>query len=107
MIDVASALKFFQVMAYIVGVMLLMLCGAMVAKYGFDSDTMVAVVGPIHGFLYMVYLVAALHLGLKARWGIGYLLLVLLAGTIPFVSFVVERKVTDRVRKENAVTSAA
>lgn len=107
MIDVASALKFFQFMAYIVGVMLLMLCGGMVAKYGFGNDIVVAVVGPIHGFLYMVYLVAALHLGLKARWGIGYLLLVLLAGTIPFLSFVVERKVTDRVRKEIAVTPTA
>ncbi|GII33056.1 DUF3817 domain-containing protein [Planotetraspora mira] len=99
MIDVESALKFYRVMAYVVGVMLLVLCVGMVVKYGFDDDAMVAVVGPIHGFLYMIYLVGALNLALKVRWPIGYLLLVLLAGTIPFLSFVLERSVTERVRK--------
>ncbi|MCT9928942.1 DUF3817 domain-containing protein [Planotetraspora sp. A-T 1434] len=106
MIDVESALKFYRVMAYIVGVMLLVLCAGMVVKYGFGSDTMVAVVGPIHGFLYMVYLVAALNLGLKVRWPMRFLLLVLLAGAIPVLSFVLERKVTDRVRGEQAVAAA-
>src|SRR4051812_37158531 len=99
MIDVESALKFYRVMAYVVGVMLLLLCAGMVVKYGFGDDAMVAVVGPIHGFLYMIYLVGALNLGLKVRWPIGYLLLVLLAGTIPFLSFILERSVTERVRR--------
>jgi integral membrane protein len=97
-----SALKPYRVMAYIVGVMLLLLCAAMVAKYGFGNDTFVAIVGPLHGFLYMVYLVAALNLGIKARFPIPYLLLVLLAGTIPFLSFVAERSVTGRVRERVA-----
>ncbi|MEU7882809.1 DUF3817 domain-containing protein [Microbispora bryophytorum] len=106
MIDVESALNFYRVMAYIVGVMLLVLCAAMVVEYGFDSDTMVAIVGPIHGFLYMIYLVAAINLGLiKARWSVGYLLLVLIAGTIPFLSFVLERSVTERVRRRIATAS--
>ncbi|ETK33682.1 DUF3817 domain-containing protein [Microbispora corallina] len=106
MIDVESALKFYRVMAYIVGVMLLVLCAGMVVKYGFGEDAMVAIVGPIHGFLYMVYLVAALNLGLKARWNILYLILVLLAGTIPFLSFVLERNVTGQVRRRIAAASA-
>lgn len=101
----ASALKFYRVMAYIVGVMLLALCVAMVAKYGFDNPTGVMIVGQAHGFLYMVYLVAAFNLGLKARWGFGYLLLVLLSGTVPFLSFVMERKATDRVRKQLAAAA--
>ncbi|GGO11585.1 membrane protein [Microbispora rosea subsp. aerata] len=106
MIDVESALKFYRVMAYIVGVMLLVLCVAMVVKYGFGNDTLVAVVGPIHGFLYMIYLVAAINLGLiKARWPVGYLLLVLISGTIPFLSFVMERSVNERARKAIATAS--
>ncbi len=100
-----SALKPFRVMAYIVGTMLLVLCAAMVVKYGFGNAGPVAVVGPIHGFLYAVYLVSALNLGLKARWSWPYLLGVLLAGTIPFLSFVIERKVTQRVHEQ--VTAAA
>ncbi|WP_169952135.1 DUF3817 domain-containing protein [Microbispora sp. H11081] len=103
MIAVESALNYYRVVAYIVGVMLLLLCAGMIVKYGFDNSTMVAIVGPIHGFLYMVYLVTAINLGLlKSRWPIGYLLLVLIAGTIPFLSFVLERNVTERVRRRLA-----
>lgn len=100
-----SALKPFRVMAYIVGVMLLALVAAMVLKYGFGESTGVAVIGPIHGFLYAVYLLTALNLGIKARWSWVYLLGVLLAGTIPFLSFVVERKVTQRVHREIAASA--
>ncbi|GLX03015.1 DUF3817 domain-containing protein [Microtetraspora sp. NBRC 16547] len=107
MIVVESALKPYRVMAYIVGVMLLLLCVAMVVKYGFDSGTLVAVVGPIHGFLYMIYLLAALNLGLKTRWPLKYLLLVLIAGTIPFLSFVVEKNVTVRVNRQIEAAAAA
>ncbi|GAA1264135.1 DUF3817 domain-containing protein [Sphaerisporangium rubeum] len=94
-----SALKPFRVLAYIVGCMLLALVAAMVVKYGFGSATLVALVGPVHGFVYAVYLLAALNLGLKARWSWPYILGVLLAGTVPFLSFVIERKVTQRVRE--------
>ncbi|MCW2883041.1 MAG: hypothetical protein JWQ95_7141 [Sphaerisporangium sp.] len=106
MIVVESALKPFRVMAYVVGCMLLALVGAMVLKYGFDNATPVAVVGPVHGFVYAVYLLTALNLGLKARWSWPYTLGVLLAGTIPFLSFVIERKVTHRVRERIAVAPA-
>ncbi|WP_248963480.1 DUF3817 domain-containing protein [Sphaerisporangium perillae] len=101
-----SALKPFRVMAYVVGCMLLALVAAMVVKYGFDNATPVAIVGPVHGFIYAVYLLTALNLGLKARWSWPYTLGVLLAGTIPFLSFVIERKVTQRVQEQIAVATA-
>ncbi|SDC27201.1 DUF3817 domain-containing protein [Actinokineospora iranica] len=95
---VRGALARFRVLAYIVGVGLLALVVAMVVKYGFDNATPVAIVGPAHGFLYAVYLLVAFDLALKARWSVKGTLLVLVAGMIPFVSFVVERKVTHKVR---------
>ncbi|MEV7967344.1 DUF3817 domain-containing protein [Sphaerisporangium sp. NPDC088356] len=101
-----SALKPFRVMAYIVGCMLLALVGAMVVKYVFGNATPVAVVGPVHGFIYAVYLLTALNLGLKARWSWPYILGVLLAGTVPFLSFFIERKVTQRVQEQIAVAPA-
>jgi integral membrane protein len=106
MIAVESALKPFRVMAYIVGCMLLALVAAMVVKYGFGNATLVAVVGPVHGFVYAVYLLAALNLGLKARWSWPYTLGVLLAGTVPFLSFPIERKVTQRVRERIGLATA-
>ncbi|WP_214109985.1 DUF3817 domain-containing protein [Acrocarpospora catenulata] len=97
-----SALKPFRVMAYVVGVMLLVLVTCMVLRYGFDIEGPSRVVSPIHGFLYMVYLVAAVNLGMKARWSWPYILGVMLAGTVPFLSFLFERRVTDRVHRELA-----
>ncbi|MCP2166396.1 DUF3817 domain-containing protein [Goodfellowiella coeruleoviolacea] len=95
---VAGALSRFRILAYVVGVGLLTLVAAMLVKYLGDQAVLVQVIGPIHGFLYAVYLILAVDLAIKARWSIKGTILVLLAGTIPFVSFYAERKVTDRVR---------
>ena len=99
-----AALTRYRVLAYVVGVWLLVLVFvAMPLKYVVGNDTMVSVVGPIHGFLYIVYLVAVLDLAVKARWPLLRTVLVMLAGTVPFLSFVAERKVTSRIRREAPV----
>ncbi|MEJ2870348.1 DUF3817 domain-containing protein [Actinomycetospora sp. OC33-EN08] len=96
---VVAAMRRYQVGAYVVGVGLLVLVlVAMPLKYFADQPLLVAIVGPVHGFLYMAYLALTADLGVKARWPVGRLLLVALAGTIPFVSFVAERKVTAPLR---------
>ena len=43
-------------------------------------------------------LALGIDLALKARWSIVGTLLVLISGTIPFLSFVAERQVTTRMR---------
>ena len=67
-------------------------------KYLAGDGTVVAIVGPIHGFLYMGYLLLTADLAYRDRWPVGRAVLVALAGTIPFVSFVAERKVTRPLR---------
>jgi integral membrane protein len=95
-----AALKRYRVIAYVVGVLLLVLVAvAMPLKYFADRPQMVAVVGPIHGFTYMVYLVIAFDLSVRAKWTFTRTLLILLAGTIPVMSFVAERKVTSWTRQ--------
>lgn len=94
-----SALGRYRVIAYVVGVGLLLLCVATVLDWGFHQPQMAEVVGPMHGFLYMVYLGLAVDLALKSRWSVVGTLLVLVSGTIPFLSFVAERQVTRRVRE--------
>ncbi|MBB3728156.1 MULTISPECIES: DUF3817 domain-containing protein [Nonomuraea] len=94
-----SALKPFRVLAYIVGTMLLVLCVAIVLRYGFDIPEPSKIVSPIHGFLYMLYLIAVMNLGMKARWSWGRMLGIMLAGTVPLLSFYVERRVTAGVRE--------
>nr|WP_243859836.1 DUF3817 domain-containing protein [Amycolatopsis arida] len=87
----------FRVAAYVTGVGLLGLCAVMVIRYGFDNPTPSAVYSPIHGVLYMIYLVLTVDLAIKARWSVKGAVLVLLAGCVPLVSFVAERAVTRRV----------
>ena len=57
-----------------------------------------------HGYLYMVYLVTAFMLAVRARWSVVKTLLVMAAGTIPLMSFVAERRVT---RAEQAAVERA
>ncbi|WP_433619484.1 DUF3817 domain-containing protein [Dactylosporangium sp. CA-139114] len=96
------ALARYRVVAWIVGVLLIVLTAGTVLKYAAGNETIVAVVGPAHGFLYMVYLVLAADLARRARWKVGFTVLVLLAGTVPLLSFVAERVVTRRVRAAQA-----
>lgn len=94
----AGALLRFRVLAYVVGVMLLALVVAMGFKYLADEPRGVEIIGPIHGFVYAVYLAFALDLAIKARWSIRGTVLVLVSGTIPFLSFVAEQTVTRKIR---------
>ena len=85
----------YRIIAWVVGVVLLVLVlVGMPLKYLGDSPAVVAAVGPVHGFLFMVYVAGTFDLGRRARWSLGRMLLVMLAGTIPFLSFWAERKVS-------------
>lgn len=74
-----------------------MLTVSMVLRYGFHDERLVWS-APVHGFLYMGYLVCTVMLGTSVRWRPGRMVLVALAGTIPLMSFVAERSVTREVR---------
>ncbi len=94
-----SALTRFRFMAYATGIMLLVLVFvAMPLKYLADEPGLVDLIGPVHGLLYFVYVVIVLDLAFRRRWSIWRALLVMLAGTVPFASFVAERRVTRAER---------
>jgi integral membrane protein len=97
---VRPRLAFFKVMAFIVGVGLLVLLAEMVLSYGFGlkgDDNPLHWWPQPHGFIYMVYLVATALLGFKVGWTLPKMVLVMLAGCVPFLSFWVERRVAGEV----------
>ena len=105
----------FRVMALVTGVLLaVMAFVAMPMKYlpAIDDDRLIAVVAPAHGFLYVLYVLSALDLGLKrdrllgSRWWPGHTLLIVLAGTVPLASFVAERAVVVRETRLRAEEGA-
>jgi integral membrane protein len=92
---VRGALIRYRTMAYVVGVWLILLVlVAVPLKYLADAPALVRIVGPIHGFLYIVYLVTVVDLAFRTRWSPVRTVLVMLAGTVPFLSFVAERRVS-------------
>lgn len=99
--SVRGALLRFRVMAFVVGVTLLVFCAVIVWKYAFDGPRD-SVVAQLHGFLFMIYALLCLDLGFRMRWGLGRLFFMVVAGMIPFLSFVAEVKVSRWVREETA-----
>ena len=93
-----SALLRYRILAYLVGVMLLVLVFVAVPlHYLADSPRLSEIVSPIHGFLFFVYVLSTFDLSRHTSWSLPRTLLIMVSGTIPFMSFVMERRVTAEV----------
>lgn len=105
---IAGALLRYRILAWITGVWLLLLVAEMVWKYALGNDlpSWGRFIPIIHGWVYMVYLLFTLDLGIKARWGWGKILLTCLAGTIPFLSFYFEHIRSREVQRQIAEARA-
>lgn len=92
-----GSLRRYRVMAYVTGVMLLVLVVEMAMKYVFevDDDIMryVTWIPYAHGWIYVVYLVTVVDLWSKMRWTVSRLVVMVLGGVVPVMSFVVEKRV--------------
>ncbi len=89
----------YRVMAYVTGVVLIVLCFVGIPLQVLaDNDVVAHDVGTAHGILYIIYLITAYlmsrQLGMKLASAPTVILL--LAGTIPVLTFVVERWTTRR-----------
>ncbi|GGD11392.1 DUF3817 domain-containing protein [Nocardioides daphniae] len=121
-----KALTRYRVMAYVVGVLLIVLCLIGVPLSNFDGSPMwvgdkiptpnwfdegsrannigefiTSILGTAHGWLYMIFLVFAFSLARKAKWTMAFTLGILAAGTIPVVSFWAEHKATQRIKRDH------
>lgn len=98
---IQGALTRYRILAYIVGVGLAVLVFVGIPlQLAAHSSGVVKVVGPLHGFVYIVYLFAAFDMARRARFTMPQMLMMLCAGLLPILAFVIERKVTARVQAE-------
>ena len=96
---IRGALLRYRVMAWVVGVLLVVLVVVgMPLKYLGGNDAVVVATGVPHGWLYMVLLITAYDLGRRVRWPWLRLILIAAAGTVPFLSFVAEHYATQDAR---------
>lgn len=94
-----GAYRRYRTMAYVVGTLLVVLVFVGVPlKYAAGLPQVASVVGLAHGVLYMVYLATTLQLAVSRRWPIGKILLVFAAGLVPFLTFYMERRVSQEER---------
>ena len=86
----------YRVMAYVTGVVLIVLCVFAIGQAFTDDAAIVNAIGTLHGLLYIVYLIVSYPLTRRLRLSTGPTVAVLLAGTIPVMTFVVERQISHR-----------
>lgn len=102
---VDSAYKRYNVVAWptAIGLLILFLVG-MPLEYAAGIKIVDGVVGPIHGFLFIVYLFVTFDLARRRDWAYTKMIMVMLAGTIPFLTFVAKHYVKkwERQRAEAA-----
>jgi len=54
-----------------------------------------------HGYLFPIYVIATFMLSTKLKWSFTKTILIMLAGTVPFMSFITERRVAQQVANLN------
>ncbi len=91
-----AAVLRYRVMAYVTGVVLMILCFVGVPLQIAGHPAVANDVGVVHGILYIIYLVFAWQLSRRLRLATKPTVIMLLAGTVPIMTFIVERWVTHR-----------
>lgn len=110
--QIRTAFARFRVGSIVEGIALLVLVVIMVMRYVVFGDSsepgqphefwswLSGKWSPIHGLIYMIYVVLAFDLWNKMRWGIGRMLLLMFFGVIPVLSFFGERWTHARVEAD-------
>jgi integral membrane protein len=111
---IQTALRLYRVTSIVTGVFLLLLVLMMVFRYAFHVD--IELNGPygflaltpkeqivgvnlstiiliLHGWFYVVYLFSDFRLWSLMRWTFSRFIIIALGGVVPFLSFIVERRV--------------
>jgi len=93
--QIRSALSIYRVLATVAGIALFVLILEMVMKYAFkQTNVLTEYWSPIHGVIYMAYAASVANLGIKSAWGMGRIVKNLLAGFVPVVPWIAERRNT-------------
>ena len=96
--QIRSALSAYRVLAIVAGIALFVLILEMVMKYALhQTNVLTQYWSPIHGLIYMGYAASVANLGLKVGWSPLRIVRNLLAGFVPVVPWVAERRNTAEV----------
>ena len=96
---IEGALLRYRIVAWVVGVLLIVLfCVGVPLQYAAGHKSVDGIVGVVHGvFFYPLYLLLTLDLARRVRMSPVRTALTMISGTVPFVSFIAERATTQWV----------
>ena len=97
--DFAKQWMFYRIMALVVGTVLVVLSLFLVSVrvIGNPEPSFYAAAWMAHGYLFPIYVVATFMLSTKLQWSLTKTTLIMLAGTVPLMSFFTERRVAKEV----------
>lgn len=82
-----------RILGFLEGISLLFLIFiCMPVKYALDNPVWVEVVGPIHGALFVLYVVLTLSSSAQYKWKFGQTIALIVASFIPFGTFYTDKK---------------
>ncbi len=81
---------------------LLLLFIAMPLKYYFGMPEAVSLVGMGHGILFILYTFMSLSVAQRHEWSMGYWVMILLAGMVPFGFLMIDSRLRRDVKRELA-----
>lgn len=79
---------------------------AMPLKYLADMPLAVSIVGSIHGFLFLLYVLLALLATLRYHWPLWRMLSLWLAAVVPFGPFIMDRYIARWYLRDQAEAAA-
>lgn len=105
--EARTALLRYRIMAFVTGVILIAGCVALILKYGtsMDVEPWTGYLWVAHGWLFLVYVIMTLLLAVRLRWPLARAAVIMLAGTVPTMSFVAEHFVTRAAREATGRTA--
>ncbi len=97
--DFTKQWKFYRTMAFVVGTVLLVLTVLLiwVRALGNPEPAFYVAAWTAHGYIFPVYVISTFLLSIKLKWPFGKTILIMLAGTVPAMSFITERRVAKEV----------
>lgn len=85
------------------GISLLVLIGVAVPlKYFHGDPTLVRAIGPVHGLLFLLFVLNTLQVSVQYHWRFATTCKVLLACVVPFGTFYVDRKILAPMQAQQA-----
>lgn len=87
-----------RIIGFLEGISLIVLVGiAVPVKYALQSPAMVKAIGPVHGVLFLLFVLNAIIVAIVYKWKILTTLKVLASSLVPFGTFYVDKKILSKV----------